>query len=326
VIDIRNLKRASLAAAALLLAATVPAWAGSTERINVSSSGAQANNISYLPAISGDGRFVAFTSDASNLVPGDTNGLLDVFVRDRLKGNTERVSVSSSGAQGGPGSYNGNYNAAISGNGRFVAFGSDIPDLVPGNTGGEGIVYLHDRRTGRTERVDVGPRGRPANGESFADSLSADGRFVAFYSSATNLVDGASGGVFIRDRLRGRTELVPVGDGDGEAALSADGRYVAFTSYTNLVPGDTNSAGDIFVRDRRLGTTERVSVSSSGVQGNSDSSSPSISADGHVVAFESCASNLVPHDTNGHGNLLKRCRVEFSTSIVPGLDVFVHTR
>ena len=128
------------------------------------------------PAISADGRFVAFSSDATNLVPGDTNGTADVFVRDRQTGTTRRVSVGSGGAQG-----NGlSVDPAISADGRFVAFASDATNLVPGDTNGADDVFVRDRQTGTTRRVSVGSGGAQGDRVSFDPAISADGRFVAF--------------------------------------------------------------------------------------------------------------------------------------------------
>ena len=292
----------------------VPSCTPATERVSADSSGVQGDGVSDLAAISADGRYVAFESRADNLVPGDTNGANDVFVHDRQTGVTERVSVGSTGTEGnGECSY-----PSISADGRYVAFDSDATNLVPGDTNGSGDVFVHDRQTGVTERVSVDSAGTQGNGESGVESvpISADGRYVAFYSYASNLVPGDTNGVpdvFVHDRLTGGTERVSVDSagtqGNGwsvHASISADGRYVAFDSdATNLVPGDTNGYRDVFVHDRLTGVTERVSVDSTGSQGDGHSDpfySPSISADGRYVAFESDATNLdlVLGDTNGY--------------------------
>ncbi len=295
-------------------------WTGATARVSVSSTGAQPDGVSSLDtAMSPGGRFVAFVSQASNLVPGDTNGLADVFVRDRWTSTTSRVSVSSTGAQGIGGDSS---HPAFSAGGRFVAFSSDASNLVPGDTNGIPDVFLRDRRTGTTRRVSVSSAGVQADGlGSFAPSLSGNGRFVAFSSDASNLVPGDTNGisdVFVRDRWSGTTTRVSVGPGGGQAngeasldpVLSADGRFVAFVSdASNLVPGDTNGSLDVFVRDRRSGTTRRVSVSSTGAQANGFGSfAPGLSADGRFVAFVSDASNLVPGDTNGISDAFVRDR------------------
>jgi Tol biopolymer transport system component len=249
-----------------------PANVAKVERVSVSTAGTQGDGASTYCAVSGDGRFVAFLSAADNLVAGDTNGHVDVFVRDRQLGTTERVSVSTAGAQAdadclGP---------AISADGRFVVFSSAATTLVPADTNGKLDVFVHDRQTGITERVSVSSAGVQGDNNSAFPSISGDGRFVAFWSAATNLVSGdtnAHSDVFVHDRQTGVTERVSVSsagvqaDGDSlvSPAISADGRFVAFySSATNLVPGDTNAQADVFVGDRQLGTTERVSVSSAG--------------------------------------------------------------
>src|SRR5207247_1588614 len=165
---------------------------GTTERVSVDSAGHEGNGYSQQPAISADGRFVAFTSDATNLVPGDTNGVTDVFVHDRQTGTTERVSVDSAGNQGDRRSGNSLSRPAISAGGRFVAFASDATTLVPGDTNGDVDVFVHDRETGTTERVGERAVERPFG--VTGPSLSADGRFVAF-ASRTLLFPGDTNGV-----------------------------------------------------------------------------------------------------------------------------------
>jgi Tol biopolymer transport system component len=280
--------------------------AGTTTRVSIASDGAQGNRVSYASSISADGRYVVFASHANNLVPGDTNGAADIFVHDRQTGQTSRVSVASNGTQGNSKSYG----PSISADGRYVAFHSDASNLVPGDTNGTRDVFVHDRQTGQTSRVSVASSGTQGNGTSYSRSLSADGRYVVFYSHANNLVPGDTNGrtdVFVHDRQMGQTSRVSVAsdgaqgnDWSYDPFISADGRYVVFASYaSNLVPGDTNGTHDIFVHDRQTGQTSRVSVASNGAQGNDWSQSPSISADGRYVAFYSDASNLVPGDTNG---------------------------
>jgi Tol biopolymer transport system component len=233
---------------------------GRTERVSVGTGGVEGNDRSGTEALSTDGRFVAFGSWADNLVPGDTNEAFDVFIRDRQTGRTERVSVGTGGVEGDDRSGT----VALSADGRFVAFGSWADNLVPGDTNGNADVFVRDRRTGVTERASVGPNGVQGNGDSGSYAtvvLSADGRFVAFQSSASNLVPGDTNGlddIFVRDRLKGVTERVSLGpngvqgnDGSSSPALSADGRFVAFGSWAdNLVPGDTNEEEDVFVHAR----------------------------------------------------------------------------
>jgi len=291
---------------------------GTTERVSLSSAEAQANSESWDPAVSGDGRYVAFYSAASNLVAGDTNGVDDIFVRDRQAGTTVRVSLASDGTEGNGAS--GGW-PAISGGGRYVAFGSDATNLVAGDTNGHGDVFVRDRDIDAdgifdeagavsTSRVSVSSGGAQGDDESYFAAISADGRYVAFGSASTNLVASDTNGysdVFVRDRETSTTTRVSLDSAGGQAdadsfdpAISADGISVAFRSAaTNLVSGDSNAAEDIFLRDRQAGTTDRVSTASGGSQGNGASAAPAVSGSGRYVAFESEATNLVGGDTNG---------------------------
>ncbi len=288
---------------------------GATERVSVATGGGQATGASAYPAISADGRFVAFYSAATNLVSGDTNAADDIFVHDRQTGTTERVSVATGGGEAN-GNSSGN---AISADGRFVAFHSDATNLVSGDTNGFNDIFVHDRQTGATERVSVATGGGQATGASGGEAIDGDGRFVAFYSTATDLVGGDTNGfsdVFVHDRQTGTTERVSVATGGGQAdngsfnlAISIDGRFVAFESFaTNLVSGDTNGTYDIFVHDRQTGTTERVSVTTGGTEATGGSYGPAIDADGRFVAFYSVATNLVSGDTNAFSDTFVRDR------------------
>ena len=155
--------------------------------MSVSSSGAQGSGRSLSPVVSADGRFVAFASEADDLVVGDTNHAFDVFVNDRMTGMTERVSVDSTGAQANAASIE-QFCPALSSDGRFVAFESDATNLVPGDTNGVADVFVRDRLTATTERVSVDSAGAQANDRSDFPAISADGSVVAFVSTATNLV------------------------------------------------------------------------------------------------------------------------------------------
>ena len=269
-----------------------------TERISISTNGLQGNDTSFdVVAISATGRFVAFSSLASNLVQEDTNGTYDVFVRDRRNRTTSRMSVSTGGHQASGGSI-GSVGAAISGNGRFVTFVSDASDLVPNDTNNQLDVFVHDRELGSTRRVSVGTDGTQANSFSNIAAISADGRFVAFVSEASNLVPGDTNGVrdaFVRDLKTRTTRRVHVGLGGAQAnaginggvLISANGRFVAFSSNaSNLVPGDTNGSTDVFVRDRRMGTTLRESLGPGGTELRGQSFVNSISGNGRFIAFE----------------------------------------
>lgn len=283
-------------------------------------------------AVTPDGHYAAFSTVFSNLVPDDTNGVADVFVRDLWAGVTERVSVGlngseSNGQSGGP---------SISDDGRYVAFESEATNLTtPDGPGIDSFVF--DRTTGQTELVGLSPSGALPNGSGTAGPhISGDGRTVAFWSGGfaddtTNdpaLFGGGInfGNVYIRDLIEDQTELVSrTHSGQRSTSvttyrsvvdISADGRFVAFDSRRHdLVSDDNNTSVDVFVVDRDTGLIERVSVASDGTEGNWASYDPSISADGRYVAFFSFASNLVPTDTNQSGK----------TANVGG-DVFVHDR
>jgi Tol biopolymer transport system component len=231
--------------------------ANTTERVSVSTAGAQGNNVTLIvdtPAISTNGRYVAFQSTATNLVAGDTNGAPDIFVRDRVAKTTARVSLTNAGAQA-----NGwNYSPSLSADGRYVAFRSGASNLVAGDTNANDDIFVRDRVGHTTKRVSVSSAGRQADDYSVSPSISADGRYIAFTSAATNLVAGDSNAVtdvFLHDMLTGTTALVSIGlDGvpadnySSGSQISANGAYVLFTSGAdNLVSGDTNGQWDVFV-------------------------------------------------------------------------------
>ena len=298
---------------------------GTTTRVSVANDGTQGQGTSFSsnPAISADGHFVAFTSTASNLVPGDTNNNSDVFVRDIQNGTTTRVSVANDGTQG-----NGSSGSpAISADGNFVAFTSSASNLVPEKTNTITDIFVRDIQNGTTTRVSVANDGTQGNNSSFNLAISADGHFVAFTSSASNLVPGDMNGssdVFERDLQNGTTTRVSVASDGTEAnsnsssskpAISADGRFVAFQSNaTNLAPADINNTTDvrypsnsqIFVHDLLTGITTEVSVASDGTEANRSASNPAISADGRFVTFDSSASNLVAGDTNNFTQIFVR--------------------
>ncbi|MGE3425117.1 MAG: hypothetical protein AB7N24_23960, partial [Dehalococcoidia bacterium] len=288
-------------------------------RVNLGTFGAEGNALSRHASMSDDGRLVAFASVATNLTPADTNGTEDVFLRDRNAGSTTRISV---GAASGTGFIQGNgasRQPAVARSGRFVAFQSLASNFVTGDTNGAQDIFVRDLQGQVTELVSKWGADSYlpglSNGPSDTPSISADGRFVVFSSNATNLVNGIGGDtnlvndVFVRDRLRETLSRISVSDTGVQAnrasrvsprAISDDGRYVVFTSdATNLVAGDTNGVADIFVRDRVSNRTTRVSVSSTGQEADTGSSTASISGDGRYVTFSSLASNLVAGDLNG---------------------------
>ena len=286
------------------------------------------NSSSSTPAVSADGRYVAFSSSADNLVPGDTNGQDDVFVRDRVLGTIQRISITSAGVQGNDESYY----PEISDDGRYVTYYSFATNLVSGDTNGQPDVFVRDRLNAVTERVSLSSSGLQGDSASLNPSISGDGRYVAFESIATNLVSGDTNDsmdVFVRDRLNGVTVRASVNNASGqgnddsrEPAISADGRFVTFSSLaTNMIGPfafDTNGFEDVFCRDLVNGGTGRLSLSSSSAQGNGASRVPSISADGRFVAFQSAASNLVSGDTNGERDIFLCDR---STNIVERVSV-----
>jgi len=278
---------------------------GTTARASVSTTGTQADGPSLDPSLSGDGQIVAFESQASNLVAGDTNGASDVFVRDRQAGTTTRVSIATGGAQAdGP-----SYFAATAGNGRFITFYSHATNLVAGDTNAAPDVFVHDRQAGTTTRVSVGSTGAQGNGDSVNPTISADGRFVAFESQASNLVSGDTNNVadvFVRDTVASKILRASVGSAGEQAdaassqpVIAADGSTVVFWSdATTLTPGDTNGFSDVFARSLAASDTQRVSKTGSS-QANGDSFTAGVASGGAFVAFESLASNLTAGDSNG---------------------------
>jgi len=308
-----------------------------TERVSVSSDGTHGNSVSYAPVISADGRYVAFSSNASNLVEGDTNGNTDIFVHDRLTGVTQRVSVASDGAQGYD--LDNWITSSISADGHYVAFKSGADNLVEGDTGGIDC-FVHDRLTGETTRVSVASNGTEGNSDGVAPAISADGRYIAFVSYASSIREGDTNlyeNIFVYDQVTGQTILESVssegiqGNNSSLApSISADGRYLVFKSgATNLVKGDTNGIVDCFMHDRLTGETIRASVASDGTQANRDCGfyptflifGPSISADGRYAVFSSFATNLVEGFTEyeniwGYSSIYVHDLVTGETSLV----------
>ena len=317
-----------------------------TKRVSISSSGDQANENSWLPHISEDGNLIVYTSLATNLVPGDTNGKWDIFAYNRLSGQTERISVSSAEVQANNNSGD-NKAPAVSADGRFVTFSSDATNLVTPDENnvcdmdGNGTytencsdVFVRDRTNGTTEMVSVNSDEEQGNNFSMLSVISNDGRYVAFYSAASNLVEedtntcltifynsGPCPDVFVRDRQEGTTERVSVSSTGTQTtvdpidyfkppAISGDGRIVVFTSSdTTLAAGATNGYTQILAHDRTTHETTLVSASTYRWQGNSWSHCPpDISTTGRYVSFHSLASDLVTDDGNGFSDLFVRDR------------------
>jgi Ca2+-binding RTX toxin-like protein/Tol biopolymer transport system component len=281
-----------------------------TTRVSVDNNGIQANNSSFSPSISADGRYITFSSDASNLVTGDTNNTGDIFVYDRQSKQTTRVSVDNNGIQANSPSFSPN----ISADGRYITFYSNASNLVTGDTNATSDIFVYDRQSNQITRVSVDNNGTQANAPSSSPSISSDGRYITFSSDASNLVTGDTNGntdIFVYDRQSKQTTRVSVDNNGIQAnnssyspSISADGRYITFSSdASNLVTGDTNNSRDIFVYDRQSKKITRVSVDNNGIQANGISYSPSISSDGRYITFESNASNLTPGDTNGWSDI-----------------------
>jgi Tol biopolymer transport system component len=330
--------------AALAATAALPPSAGaysrpgSLTRVSVSSSGAQADYTAAAPTscslvhagnpeacsatISPDGRYVVFSSPATNLVRNDINLVPDVFVRDRAKGTTEIESVDGKGrpAIAAPDLNNatnvtgGSFEPDITPNGQLVAFTSNALNLVPKDLNLTYDIFVRDRRTKKIERDSVATGGAEANGPSTNPVLSADGRYVAFESDATNLVAGDKNGytdIFVHDRRTGTTTRISVGAQGADAnnnsytpSISANGRYVSYTTEaTNIVPGTAGQT--VIVHDMKTRHDDVASVASGATAEDVDyvngegamTGSHSLSADGRYVTYRAAQSTLVPNDS-----------------------------
>jgi Tol biopolymer transport system component len=281
---------------------------GTTTLVTVAPNGDPSNGDVREACVSSDGAFVAYTASAFNMVTNDVNGADDVFLWDRSTGIQHPVSTDSSGAFG----HDDSFDPDLDSDGRLVVFSSYVAAWVAGDAGfPHADIFLKNTLTGALEHISVSANGGAANGSSSGGaSISADGRWVAFHSSATNLVSGgATSGlqVFLRDRTNAATSCVslalngvPANGASRNATISADGRLVVFESTaTDLVVGDTNAASDIFVRDLVANTTRRVSLASTGLQASGPSFVPIASPDGRYIAFRSFAPNIVEGDLNG---------------------------
>jgi Tol biopolymer transport system component len=292
---------------------------GTTAHLSVSSAGTPGNG----PALgrvrsSFDGQLVVFTSQASNLVASPATGPhSNVFLRNRTNSTTTLVSIDSNGLQGNAFSAQ----PEMSANGRYVVFESLASNLTtPPLATGFTQIFLRDLATSQTTMVSLTSSSVPANGNCSHPAISADGRYVAFKSSAINLGSTGNSGspdVFRRDRVTGTTILVSQAVGGGPAgslatspvSLSADGRFVAFASASaSIVLPDTNNSDDIFLRDTVANSTERMSIATSTAQANDASRHAWISADGRRVAFASRATNLDAFAANGFEDVYVRDR------------------
>ncbi len=277
-----------------------------TERITDNIIGAGSDGNSQAPSIDADGKLVAFQSEATDLVAGDDNSNTDIFVYDTTSATTDIISldVGDSGADGDSTS------PAISADGGFVAFQSDATDLVGGDDNSNTDIFVYDTTSATTDIISLDVGGFSSDGDSTSPAINEDGSIVAFQSAATDLVVGDDNGridIFVYDSLKDETVIISQdfndssADGDSTApSISADGSLVAYQSAaTDLVPGDVNGQIDIFVTDLDAGNTEIISIDVFGQGADGDSTSPSISADGRFVAFQSEATDLVFGDSNG---------------------------
>ena len=308
-------RQAAVAIGASIVAAWSTVYSGEslgavTELISVNRSTGNAAGLSLDPTISGDGRYVAFASGSTKLVPGDTNAADDIFVRDRQTGRIERVSLSSSGLQADRFSIL----PAISANGRYVAFVSYATNLaLPVDRMPH--TYVHDRLTGVTERVGF------SNDARYRPSLSADGRYVILGSWALRPREQMYFSVYVWDRLLGHAlERVATNHASWPKSpvISGNGRYVAYEGY--VVVGGALVVG-VYIYDRFTGLTRRVDRNSNEEPGNLPGSEPSISYDGRYVAFTSSATNLAVSDSNGATDVFVRDREAGTTtrvSVGPG--------
>ncbi len=279
---------------------------------------------SQEPAISYYGRYVAFSSFSNQVVTGDNNNAWDIFVYDRKEEKTTRVSIASNGTE----SNGDSRRPSISGNGQLVVFQSAASNLVDNDTNGVDDIFLHDTKTGETQRISVSGNGSQANGKSDYPVISSDGRFIAFRSAASNLVENDTNGeqdIFLYERDSGKITRISISsDGEqgndfsGAPSISSDGRYIAFrTKATNLHPKGINEDPDILIHDRLTRQTEMVSLSSAGQPYWGNPGNPSISADGRYVVFQSTHDKLVSGYMNWEPDIFLHDRMTGKTTLIP---------
>jgi Tol biopolymer transport system component len=263
--------------------------------VNVMIGGApdDSNTRNRAPSMDRPGNRIAFSSPSSQLVPGDSNGVEDVFVRDMDLAMTRRVSVDSAGAEASGHSYS----PTISANGRFVTFVSNANNLVADDTNGHTDIFVHDMVSNQTRRVSISSGGNQASGPSDEPDINATGRYITFHSTAVDLVASdlnPQEDVYRHDRTTGTTELVSINDAGQQvmgvhshARISDDGQRIVFQSDADdMATGDNNGRTDIFVRDMQAGTTTLISLNPDGLQFTADSKNARISADGQTIVFD----------------------------------------
>lgn len=298
---------------------------GTTTLVSETAGGVRGDGDCSFPSVSNNGRYVAFLNASTNLVAGDTNGFSDVFVKDTTNGLMRRVNL-------GPGSVQadgGSTEPVISGNGILVAYQSSATNLVSGDTNGVDDVFFSRVPSVSTLRASVGAGGVEGDALSFNASTNTTGRYIAFSSSATNLVAGDTNGapdVYVYDRSTATTTRVSNGDSGTEPNsssiqpfVSGGGRYIVFRSFaSNIVANDTNNTWDFFVYDRSSGITTRESVSTTEVESDASNVRASLSSNGNIVVFSSGATNLVSGDGNGTRDIFIRDRAKGTTTRVEG--------
>jgi Tol biopolymer transport system component len=330
---------------------------GTTILISVGGGGVAANSFSSDAHLSSDGRFVTFSSSASNLVSGDTNGFDDIFVVDRDpdvngifdEGNstTQRVSFTTGGAEAnGPCT-----SPAISADGSWVCFASLANNLVASDANSVGDVFAWSRADGSIRLISLNSASGQGSGSSGVSAISLDGRFIAFESLAPNLVAGDGNGardIFLRDRdpdldgffddLNSTTIRVSVSSAGVQANadcntpdISDDGQVIAFQSAaSNLTAGANNGFAQVFTRMLASSRTELLSRAPGGQPGDGASAFPAVSADGTVIAFESRAANLVMGDTNGWDDVFRVDLISIvltrASLSVPGLQSALYSQ
>ena len=295
--------------------------------------GAEANGGSYYISIASGGAMV-FTSNASNLTGGDTNGQPDVFLAFSGGASPSIISVGINGTQ----SNGGSFNASITDNTQFITYYSDATNLVAGDTNSNTDIFIYNSATNTTDRL-IGNGGVQANGNSYDPEISSGfdvdmqawGRFIVFRSDATNLVAGSDTNgtfdVFLYDRdTQNITRISEAADGavgnnsSQDISISSDGRYITYSSSAdNLVSGDSNSKEDIFLYDRETGVTELISMNE-GVQSNGNSTSATISDDGRFITYDSDATNLVAGATSGVRQVYLHDRQTGETQLISALE------
>ena len=286
---------------------------GKTKLISASPAGAPANGPSLVPAITGDGRYITYASDASNLVTDDPNGHeRDVFRFDTDTGTTILISRSASGG----GADDASYSSAISADGNVVTFQSDATNLVSGDTNGASDVFAYDVTAASTSVVSADVSGASADGASFQPFISADGRYVSFTSAASDLVPddaNADWDGFLRDRTTGTTRALSVtpdgqpADGRSQfAVVSQDGAWATFLSNaSDLGLPARDGVSQVYLQNLATGALTLVSVGLRGKPGNHDSDSTSITGDGRHVAFSSAAGNLTDIEYRHGGDVFR---------------------